>query len=75
MKLVAQEFNVMPYISVAENIATHLDRTEQRARRCPCRSASGDLWRLKTIKNTMVKNLSGGQKTTRCTSKGVGKHP
>ena len=26
MKLVAQEFNIMPFISVAENIATHLDR-------------------------------------------------
>ena len=29
MKLVAQEFNVMPYISVAENIATHLDRNNK----------------------------------------------
>tara|TARA_B100000795_G_scaffold258238_1_gene232167 strand:+ start:4412 stop:5365 length:954 start_codon:yes stop_codon:yes gene_type:complete len=61
MKLVAQEFNVMPYISVKENIATHLSRNnkiEDAARVDELIAVVA----LEAHRDTKVKNLSGGQK-------------
>ena len=74
MKLVAQEFNVMPYISVAENIATHLDRNnkEQDSARV---DQLLEIVALENHKNTMVKNLSGGQKQRVALAKALANTP
>ncbi len=74
IKLVAQEFNVMPYISVTENVATYLPR----------RDMEKDLVRVKELlevvemeafANTMVKDLSGGQKQRVALAKALAKQP
>ena len=74
MKLVAQEFNVMPFISVAENIATHLKRNnkEQDAARV---DELLEVVALKEYKNTKVKNLSGGQKQRVALAKALANTP
>ncbi|MBX2826719.1 MAG: ABC transporter ATP-binding protein [Flavobacteriaceae bacterium] len=74
MKLVAQEFNVMPFITVSENIATHLNRLD----------AESDLERVEELirvvdleehKDRMVKDLSGGQKQRVALAKALAKEP
>lgn len=74
MKLVAQEFNVMPYISVAENIATHLKRNnkDQDAARV---DELLEVVELQDHKNTKVKNLSGGQKQRVALAKALANTP
>lgn len=74
MKLVAQEFNVMPHITVAENVATYLPRINQ----------DQDMERviellqvvdLTTFKDQMVRDLSGGQKQRVAIAKALAKQP
>ena len=74
MKLVAQEFNVMPYISVAENIATHLSRNnkQQDAARV---DQLLEVVALQEHKHTKVKNLSGGQKQRVALAKALANAP
>jgi iron(III) transport system ATP-binding protein len=74
MKLVAQEFNVMPYTSVAENIATHLKRNnkEQDAARV---DELLEVVALTGHKKTKVKNLSGGQKQRVALAKALANKP
>lgn len=60
-KYVAQDFDLMPYISVSENIKKYLSRfypeeSEQRTQELL------EVIEMKAFKNTKVKNLSGGQK-------------
>ena len=74
MKLVAQEANVMPYTTVAENITEFLPRLDlakdlQRAT---------DLMKLvglETYAKTKVKTLSGGQKQRVAIAKALAKEP
>lgn len=74
MKLVTQEFNVMPFTSVAENIAAHLSRREQQ---------QDDLRIVELLEvvdlqkeaNTLVKNLSGGQKQRVALAKALANKP
>lgn len=61
MKLVAQEFNIMPYTTVAENIGAHLSRMNEVKDEARIDSLL-DVVDMKLFKNTLVKNLSGGQK-------------
>lgn len=74
MKLVAQEFNVMPFTTVSENIGTFLSR----------RDAEKDAARVQELlevvdlvpfENTLVKNLSGGQKQRVALAKALAKQP
>lgn len=74
IKLVAQEFNVMPFITVAENIATHLSRLD----------IEKDDYRVTELlevvdlidyRDSMVKNLSGGQKQRVALAKALAKEP
>jgi ABC-type nitrate/sulfonate/bicarbonate transport system ATPase subunit len=61
MKLVAQEFNVMPFSTVSENIASHL--TSFNSKKDDRRILELlNVVDLKEFANTQVKNLSGGQK-------------
>ncbi|MCH9661225.1 MAG: ABC transporter ATP-binding protein [Bacteroidetes bacterium] len=74
IKLVAQEFNVMPFISVSENIATHLSRLDldKDADRV---SELLEVVDLVSFKDEIVKNLSGGQKQRVALAKALAKEP
>lgn len=74
MKLVAQEFNIMPYTTVAENLGTHLSRMDEAkdAARIDSLLAVVD---MEIYKNTLVKNLSGGQKQRVALAKALANEP
>ncbi|MEZ4857402.1 MAG: ABC transporter ATP-binding protein [Flavobacteriaceae bacterium] len=74
MKLVAQEFNVMPYISVAENIATHLSRRDLEKDKKRVNELL-EVVEMQSFSETMVKNLSGGQKQRVALAKALAKEP
>lgn len=74
IKLVAQEFNVMPFANVSENIASHLTKMDEEK----------DLQRISELlkvvdmedfANTLVKNLSGGQKQRVALAKALANEP
>lgn len=74
MKLVAQEFNIMPFSTVAENLGSHLSGIEQDkdAQRID------DLLKvveMETFKDTLVKKLSGGQKQRVALAKALANEP
>jgi ABC-type sulfate/molybdate transport systems ATPase subunit len=74
MKLVAQELDIMPFISVAENIASHLDRND----RAKDDARVDDLLavvQLTPFKHVKVKNLSGGQKQRVAIAKALAQQP
>jgi iron(III) transport system ATP-binding protein len=74
IKIVSQEFNLMPFISVSENIASHLSRMDQQLDD----SRVDELLNvvdLKAFKDTMVKNLSGGQKQRVALAKALANEP
>ncbi len=74
MKLVAQEFNIMPFTSVAENIGSHLSRLDEEKdeRRIEELLAVVE---MEAFKNTLVKNLSGGQKQRVALAKALANEP
>jgi ABC-type sulfate/molybdate transport systems ATPase subunit len=74
IKLVAQEFNVMPFTTVAENIAEHLGRIDQvkDAARVNELLTVVD---MESFSETMVKNLSGGQKQRVALAKALANAP
>jgi len=74
IKLVAQEFNVMPFISVAENIATYLPRMDQKADAIRVQELL-EVVDLQEFANTHVKNLSGGQKQRVALAKALAETP
>jgi ABC-type Fe3+/spermidine/putrescine transport system ATPase subunit len=73
-KYVAQDFDLMPYISVSENIKKHLSRffpEESEAR-------TQELLKvieMKAFENEKVKNLSGGQKQRVAIARALAKEP
>ncbi len=74
MKMVSQELDIMPFISVAENIASHLDRNN------PIKDKERveellDVVQLQPYKNTKAKNLSGGQKQRVAIAKALAQKP
>lgn len=74
MKLVAQEYDIMPYISVAENIASYLDRNnkeEDKKRVDQLLEVVG----LTSQKSTKAQHLSGGQKQRVALAKAIAKKP
>ncbi|WP_439129200.1 ABC transporter ATP-binding protein [Polaribacter sp.] len=73
-KYVAQDFNLMPYISVSENIKKHLSRfypeeSEKRTQELL------EVIEMTAFKNTKVKNLSGGQKQRVAIARALAKEP
>ncbi|WP_158840039.1 ABC transporter ATP-binding protein [Polaribacter sp. L3A8] len=73
-KYVAQDFDLMPYISVSENIKKFLSRfypeeSEQRTQELL------EVIQMTTFANTMVKNLSGGQKQRVAIARALAKEP
>lgn len=74
IKLVAQEFNIMPFTTVSENIATFLSRQDRQ--RDDARVA--ELLKvvdLEEVSETMVKHLSGGQKQRVTLAKALANEP
>ncbi len=74
MKLVAQEFNIMPFTTVAENIGSYLSRMDEEkdANRIDELLKVVD---LEDFKDTFVKNLSGGQKQRVALAKALANEP
>ena len=73
-KYVAQDFDLMPYISVSENIKKFLSRfypeeSEKRTQELL------DVIEMNAFANTMVKNLSGGQKQRVAIARALAKEP
>lgn len=73
-KYVAQDFDLMPYISVAENIKKFLSRfypeeSEKRTQELL------EVIEMKAFENTKVKNLSGGQKQRVAIARALAKEP
>lgn len=74
IKLVAQEFNVMPFTTVSENVATFLSRIdadEDQARVNELLSVVG----LAAFEDVKVKDLSGGQKQRVALAKALANEP
>jgi ABC-type sulfate/molybdate transport systems ATPase subunit len=74
MKLVAQEYNLMPFTTVSENIASHLtkmndEKDEQRV------AELLHVVDLEAFADTLVKNLSGGQKQRVALAKALANKP
>ncbi len=74
MKYVAQEFDLMPFISVAENIGAFLSNfyPEEKQKRI---KELLDVVELKDFANTKVKELSGGQKQRVALARAIAKQP
>lgn len=74
MKLVAQEFNIMPFTTVAENLGSHLLglEAEKDAQRI---DELLQVVEMTDFKNTLVKNLSGGQKQRVALAKALANEP
>ncbi len=73
-KYVAQDFDLMPYISVSENIKKFLSRfypeeSEKRTQELL------EIIEMKAFENTKVKNLSGGQKQRVAIARALAKEP
>lgn len=74
MKYVAQEFDLMPFISVEENIGKHLSNffPEEKTQRT---KQLLDIVELTEFAKTKVKNLSGGQKQRVALARALAKQP
>lgn len=73
-KYVAQDFDLMPYTSVSENIKKHLSRfypeeSEKRTQELL------QVIEMKAFEHTKVKNLSGGQKQRVAIARALAKEP
>lgn len=74
MKYLAQDFDLMPYISVAENIAKFLSRNYMNQRSARVAELL-EVVDLTEFKDTHVKLLSGGQKQRVALARAIAKEP
>jgi len=74
MKLVAQEFNIMPFTTVAENLGSHLSRLNEEKDEKRINELL-EVVELEAFKTTLVKNLSGGQKQRVALAKALANEP
>lgn len=74
MKYVAQEFDLMPFISVEENIGKHLSNFFPKEKQKRIQELL-DVVELSEFANTKVKNLSGGQKQRVALARALAKEP
>ncbi|MEH6764287.1 MAG: ABC transporter ATP-binding protein [Aequorivita antarctica] len=74
MKIVAQEFNIMPFITVAENLGSHLSRLDEKKDEKRIDELL-EVVEMEAFKNTLVKSLSGGQKQRVALAKALANEP
>ncbi len=74
MKLVAQEFNIMPFTTVAENIGSNLSRMDEGKDEARISELLAVV-EMEDFKNILVKNLSGGQKQRVALAKALANEP
>src|SRR5690606_4669171 len=74
MKLVAQEFNIMPFATVAENLGSYLSRIDEEKDEKRIDTLL-EVVEMAAYKNTLVKNLSGGQKQRVALAKALANEP
>ena len=74
MKYVAQEFDLMPYISVAENIGAYLSNFFPEKKQTRINELL-KVVELEAFSNTKVKFLSGGQKQRVALARAIAKQP
>jgi len=74
MKLLAQEMDLMPFISVAENIAEHLPRLQKEKENDRVDELL-QIVDLSAFKHRKVKELSGGQKQRVSLARALAKEP
>lgn len=74
MKLVAQEFNIMPFTTVAENLGSHLTRLDEERDENRIDELL-EVVEMESFKNTLAKNLSGGQKQRVALAKALANQP
>ncbi|MDN3723038.1 ABC transporter ATP-binding protein [Aequorivita sp. SDUM287046] len=74
MKLVAQEFNIMPFTTVAENLGSHLSRLDEATDEKRIDQLL-EAVEMEDFKNVLVKNLSGGQKQRVALAKALANEP
>lgn len=74
MKLVAQEFNIMPFTTVAENIGSYLTRLDEESDEKRIEELL-DVVEMTAFKNILVKTLSGGQKQRVALAKALANEP
>ncbi len=73
-KYVAQDFDLMPYISVSENIKKFLSRFYPEESELRTQELL-EVIEMKPFENVMVKNLSGGQKQRVAIARALAKEP
>jgi iron(III) transport system ATP-binding protein len=73
-KYVAQDFDLMPYISVSENIQKFLSRFHPKESKKRTEELL-EVIQMTAFANTMVKNLSGGQKQRVAIARALAKEP
>lgn len=74
MKYVPQEFELMPFISVEENIGKHLSNFFPKEKKERIKELL-EVVELSSFKNTKVKNLSGGQKQRVALARALSRQP
>lgn len=74
MKYVTQEFDLMPFITVEENIGKHLSRFYPEEKQNRTKELI-KVVELEAFANTKVKNLSGGQKQRVALARALAKQP
>ncbi|OIQ27707.1 MAG: ABC transporter ATP-binding protein [Bacteroidetes bacterium MedPE-SWsnd-G2] len=74
MKYVAQEFDLMPFITVSENIGKYLSNFYMDEKRARIKELL-EVVQLEEFANTMVKTLSGGQKQRVALAQAIAKQP
>lgn len=74
MKMVSQDLDIMPFTSVAENIAEHLNRRDKTADNARVDELL-EVVELIAFKNTKVAHLSGGQKQRVAIARALAKEP
>lgn len=74
MKYVAQEFDLMPFITVSENIGTHLSNFYPKEKEKRIKELL-EVVELEEFSSTKVKLLSGGQKQRVALAKAIAKQP